>query len=493
MRSRTDSEPRAWLIALPAFAIALLWGPALGGSFQFDDWNVIVNESRVHSLHAWWDSMPGIRPLLKLSYALNSSLSGSPAGFRAVNVLIHAVNATLVFRFLHARGLRAGLDGQHAHVAALLAALVFALHPVQTEAVTYISGRSSSLAACFCLLSLSCWARSERSTAPANGTRWLLASCACFAAAVATKESAVILPFALWLCSADRPARRNMRRLMPFFGLMALALTVALSLPMYRLLLEVSLDTRSTMSNLLTQARALVYLAGQLVRPYNGNADPQLPVIEAADTVSVALSLAWLGVFTWALLRVRRSPVAAFAALWFLLWLTPTNSVLPRLDIANDRQLYLALIGPAWWVAVQLTQVHRHSGWIGHVVAALIVVFLAHASVQRNRIYATETSFWQDAVARNPGSARAANNLAMAHALNCQLEAAAQEFARSIELSPQDFRARINLKLLTEDALPGVSREKCAGEDGLPREGDGGSSDIPAHRSAPPSVTGGSP
>src|SRR5688572_1298014 len=138
--------------ALPALVVALVWWPALPASFQFDDWNVIVNNSRVHSLAAWWQSMPGIRPLLKLTYALNASLALEPFGFRLINVCIHALNASLVWWLLRERGMRSGLLPADAQRAALLSALVFALHPVQTEAVTYISGRSSSLAACFCLL-----------------------------------------------------------------------------------------------------------------------------------------------------------------------------------------------------------------------------------------------------------------------------------------------------------------------------------------------------
>ena len=102
----SGSAASAALIALPALAIVLIWAAFLGGSFQFDDWNVIVNEPRIHSLAAWWESMPGIRPLLKLSYALNFSFDESPAGFRAFNVLIHALNATLVLWLMHARGLR---------------------------------------------------------------------------------------------------------------------------------------------------------------------------------------------------------------------------------------------------------------------------------------------------------------------------------------------------------------------------------------------------
>ena len=81
---------------------------ALGASFQFDDWNVIVNDTRVQSLAAWWHSMPGIRPLLKLTYAVNHATGFGVVGFHAVNIAIHAANALLVLLLLERLSRREG-------------------------------------------------------------------------------------------------------------------------------------------------------------------------------------------------------------------------------------------------------------------------------------------------------------------------------------------------------------------------------------------------
>jgi protein O-mannosyl-transferase len=460
--ARSISWPALLLPALPAVATILLWWPALPASFQFDDWNVIVNEPRVHSLAAWWQSMPGIRPLLKLSYALNMSMDAGPMGFRVVNVLIHALSATLVWSLLRTRGIRAGLAEAAASHAALIAALIFALHPVQTEAVTYISGRSSSLAACFCLLSLYCWVRSEQTRHPPGVAGWLAACCVCFGLAVATKETALVLPLALLIYSADRPVSLTLKRLTPVLSLMALMLCIALSLPTYRRLLAVSLDTRSIGENLLTQAHAVSYLAGQLLRVWNSNADPQLPVITSLNWLSAGWCAAWLNLVVISLLRVRRAPIGAFAVLWFLVWLAPTNSLVPRLDIANDRQLYLALIGPAWWLATRLISWHRTQPAPSLVVVALLVMTLIWATYQRNSVYRTEITFWQDAAERNPGNSRAANNLGMAYAIDCQVNEAAEAFKRAIALGPDEYHARINLALLRAGQLPGIDAQRCA-------------------------------
>lgn len=434
---------------LLGLAVALVWWPALAASFQFDDWNVIVNNPRVHSLAAWWQSMPGIRPLLKLTYALNASVALDPLGFRLVNVAIHALNATLVWWLLRERGLRAGLEAIDAQRAALLAALVFALHPVQTEAVTYISGRSSSLAACFCLLSAYCWVRGTAA--------WLAACGVTFLAAVACKETALILPLALALYSADQPLRATLKRLAPMIALGLIASIVALSLPTYQYLLGVSLDTRTISENLLTQSQALAYLAGQLIRVFNGNADPQLPVIATLDLTGGLLCALWISAFVAAVMNIRKHAVGAFGVLWFLLWLAPTNSLLPRLDVANDRQLYLALIGPAWWLSVRLGALHRSQPALAGIATLLILLTLVTATLLRNRVYDTEVTFWQDTATRNPTSARAANNLGMAYAAECRFDAAVIEFKRSIQLDPEDFRATINLMLLRQGELPGAA------------------------------------
>ena len=78
-------------------AVAAAYANAVGAGFQFDDWNVIVDEPRVQSLAAWWASMPAIRPLVKLSYVCSNSLGFGPAGFHLPNIAIHAINSALAF------------------------------------------------------------------------------------------------------------------------------------------------------------------------------------------------------------------------------------------------------------------------------------------------------------------------------------------------------------------------------------------------------------
>ena len=431
-----------------AAAVILAYANALTGPFQFDDYNVIVHNPAVHSLPAWLDSMPGIRPLLKLTYTLNWVADPRPIGFHAVNVLVHAVNAILVYRLLRL------LREEHPAPdwAPLAGALLFALHPVQTEAVTYVSGRSVSLMATFYLGSLLAWLHMDRGEA---GSKWRLLSAGLFGAALLVKESAVTLPFALLLLDTIGARQRLtvrqlfQRQSLHWLVLAGGLLTIAAS-PTYRWFLEISLSTRGVLDNLLTQAHAVGYLAAQLVRPWGMNADPDLPVLTALTPALGLQVLAILAIVGIGLGSLRGRAWLAFAILWFILHLLPTNSLVPRLDVANDRQLYLASIGIlfALGVGVQWTLERVHRRLLVGAVAGLLVAGLGFATVERNGVYGSEVTFWQDTAAKSPRKPRVANNLGYAYQRAGRLDEARMAYLRAIELDPAYWKARINLEAL---------------------------------------------
>ena len=252
-------------------AVAAVYCTALRGAFQFDDYAVIVNNPAVHDWAAWFVSMPGIRPLLKLSYTANWVSGLGLAGFHLFNLTCHAAN-TLMALALFRRWTGAAESG-----AAFVAALIFALHPAHTEAVTYISGRSVSLMAMFYLAAFLAWLRAQET----GHERWRkVAAPVLFIAALATKETAWTLPFALLLWEYARSGdwRDNAKRLMPLWIVLASALAFMAGLPGYRRLVTFSLESRSPLDNLLTQITGQFYLLRQLLLPLP-NIDPDFPVV----------------------------------------------------------------------------------------------------------------------------------------------------------------------------------------------------------------------
>jgi hypothetical protein len=437
---------------LPALLVLTVYLPALGASFQFDDFQVVLGDARVATLAAWWDAMPGMRALVKLSFALNHAAGGHVELFRATNLALHAVNASLVFLLARvlARRLRTA-DEPGAWVVAAVTALVFALHPVQTESVTYIAGRSNVLATLFCLLALLAWLRARE---PRASRWWWLPIAPCYVAALASKETAAVLPLAMLLCLAveKRPAAREF-----IAPVLLCALCVGLfiaawpHLP-YDYLVRTSLQTHAPLENLVVQSQGVTWLVEQLLRWDLLNADPMLQPVTTWTLPVLLQAAVLLTAVLVGLLSLRRWPAVAFGLLWFFLWLAPTNSLLARLDVANDRQLYCALLGPAWLLGHGVARLQRQA-WIA---VLLLAVLLALGSASRNRVYATEVTFWEDVVAKSPHNIRAWNNLGMAEAVACHADAAKLAFGEALHRNSRDLQADINLALLERGELPGV-------------------------------------
>jgi tetratricopeptide (TPR) repeat protein len=446
-----------WLPPLVVLAaVAAAYANAPGASFQFDDWDVIVRDPRVQDPGAWWNAMPGIRPLLKLSYALNHASGWGVAGFHAVNVGIHAINGLLVLHLVRRFLVQLALAAPAAGWIALATALVFVLHPVQTEAVTYASGRSVSLSVLFALAGLAAWVagRDRDSGLLLRGVSPLL-----MLLGMATRETAAILPAVLVLWQAADTSRpwslAATWRLTALHWAVALAAVgFALLLPAYRDFVATSLATRSAGENLVAQARGIAWLAGQLLHIDRLNADPALPAVTELDA-GAAFLLALLVVVTGlALTWLRRAPLPAFAVLWFLLWLAPTNSLLARLDLVNDRQLYAALVGPALLLAAAMHRLGTRRRGLATAALAPVLILAALGTHLRNEVYRDEVGFWRNVVEQSPHNARAFNNLGVALAAQCDLTRAAAAWRRALELDPANVRTAVNLRLLGEGVLP---------------------------------------
>lgn len=448
------SKPGAQ-IALILLATLLAYWNSFGGVFQFDDYKVIVDNPAVASLGAWWHSMPGIRPLLKLSYTLNHSLAGpyELVGFHAVNLGLHASNALLLCALLR----KLLPDSAAAPNIALIAALLFAVHPIHTEAVTYLSGRSMSLMATAYLGSI---------LLHLHGRRYC--SFVAFAAALTVRETALTLPLALLLIEhqGGRSIRDSWRNTRHHWLIATLGITAFALLPHYRHLADTSLHARSLGDNLITQSAAVLYLFRQWIWPFALNADPTLPIFTQWNGfwISCALSVSTLigmGLLLWQKQR-SRSRWIGFATLWFLLHLAPSNSVLPRLDIANERHLYLATAGFYLLIAFALQRLITHWPRTGTLGTAALILFLVIGTQQRNRIYHSEIAFWQNVVTRNPDNSRAYNNLGYAHARSGDFNAAWDAYSQALTLQPDDYTVHFNRLSLCRNKAEALRTERCA-------------------------------
>lgn len=439
--------PPWWLVA----ATGLAYLNALEASFQFDDFRIIVDNPKAHGLAAWWAAMPGIRPLLKLSYALNWSVSPAALGFHGVNVLLHLANVLLVWRLTAHFPLSSPPDpGQRAR-ARLLATLLFALHPVQTEAVTYVSGRSMSLMALFGLAALLAWLEAGQRRHPQG---WRILALALFAAALAVKEVALVLPLALVLFVPYSGGTRDraLRVALVMAALIAASLALLWFLGYGYLLSQP--PPRGLAANLASEVHALAYLLGQLFQPLALNIDPDLPEFSGWALLPALEAGVLLALGAWAWMNRQRRPWLLFGLAWWLLQLLPTHSLIPRADLASERHLYLAALGLYWMAAVLLARLPAlapGARWAGLVAGLALLGVLT--TTLRNADYRDEVSLWRTTAAGSPGKPRVWNNLGYAHALAGDAGAARAAFREALRLDPGHVRAARNLLSLEAGRL----------------------------------------
>jgi tetratricopeptide (TPR) repeat protein len=432
-------------VLLLAGAVAVVYLNSFRGVFQFDDYNVIVDNGGVHTWGAFLAGLPrGIRPLLKFTYTLNWTSGLGLFGFHLVNVGLHAANAIMLF-FLASR-----IGGPSVSLfAALLPALLFAVHPAQTEAVTYISGRSVSLMAFFYLGSILAWLRGRE-----RGSPFLLylASPILFLLAVASKEVALTLPLALVLCDAVRRERtgwkETLRAQAVHWGLLLALAVFFLAHAGYGRLLEACFGIRGVAANLLAQVHGIGYLLSRLVMPHALNIDPDLPVFSAVSPALLPEALILAALLGAGIFGLKNRSLAGFGILWFFLHLVPTNSFIPRLDVANDRQLYLASWGLFMAVATgaDLLREKRGARRVTTTVAAVVVIALGVLTVSRNTVYRSEVALWEDSARKAPGKARAWNNLGYAYQQAGRFRDAESAYLRALQVDPGYALARGNLR-----------------------------------------------
>lgn len=426
------------------YLLAYLAG--LNGSFQFDDFKVIVHNPDVASLSAWWQAMPGIRPLLKLSYAWQAGESASH--FRLLNIFLHTLNSSLVGLLTYRALQEARPSGsQDMVLPAIAAALSFAVHPAMTEAVTYICGRSVSLMASAYLLALLCWQQATES-----GTRrplLIAASLASFAIAMGVRESACTLPLAaLWwsLLIRKHSWRVALAETWPLWIGMLIMLAALLAIGDYQRLLQHSWQIRSLGEQVLGQINAHAYLLTHSLVGWQINIDPDIrvPAELNATTILIGLVLV-IGIsLTW-ILR-KRYPWLLLAVSWWLLHLLASNSAAARLDLANDRHIYLPVIGIVMALAIYWQNTaYKHmlsALWIG------LFLFWTAQTTLRNQEYASEVSLWQATVKTSPEKARPWNNLGYAYQQAGNRQAAISAYQRALYLAPSDATAKLNLYYL---------------------------------------------
>ncbi len=398
------------LLLILSLLIFLAYSQTISGAFQLDDEVWIVKNPVIRDISNLPSILLSQRGLTTASLALNYAIGGlDPRGYHVVNILIHIANAVLVYLLLVRTFMLTGLTRARARLLGICVSAVFSLHPVQTEAVSYIVQRMESMSALFTLLALLAFIRGAVALRPAKRYIYQALAAAAYAAAFYSKEIAVTVPALMLLFDLYFISRGSVRAMLgrwPLYAVLGgLSLFFIIStvaplggfndvssqtlretapsaapapageyadLPALKQLPTAGFGVTSITpyQYFLTESNVLLYYYALLVLPMDQNIDYDFPVSTGLferprvnpgtrliiplppPIVSLAVHAALLGlaVFLFLFTLRRAAPRArciSFFILWFYVVLSPTSSFIPIVDVIFEHRLYLASLAYA--------------------------------------------------------------------------------------------------------------------------------------------------
>lgn len=475
-----------------ALAIGGAYYNALGNSFVFDDYLLIVDNPLVRSTtpvsrFLLTPLSLGYRPLRTLSYVVDFRLAGmQPWVFHVSNLFYHWITSCLVFlvalRLTNPKGEKkpwqvGDEQGAWRWRPALFVTALWALHPVQTDTVTYISGRRDILGG-LCLF-LGLWAYLRfRAAESASIWRycWLLLSCAVYSLGLLSKESVLVLPLLCWLYDVQREGiMESLRRRWALYFLVLFAGAAVLWYFAGSIIMATITHSSwyggSIQGNFATVARIWVHYLAVMAFPQTLLADysyQAFPVSSSFLQPEALTALGLLGGIVFALwLLARWRPLCGYGGLWLIVSILPVSHVIPIKEIAAEHYLYVPLFGFCLILGVILDALCGTGVTQGVLIArlratavyALMVLLLVGAVTRirtRNRDWVNEETFWSVTVETAPQSARAHYNLAGVYRQQKRAEDAAREFAKTLAILPNHVGAIVGLgELAFETGHPG--------------------------------------
>jgi tetratricopeptide (TPR) repeat protein len=430
---RAESNSSRWGALALVAAVGLVYANSLHAPFVFDDLLSITENPTIRRLWPLTEPLSppsgqGLtvegRPLLNLSLALNYAVSGTaPRSYHLTNIAIHALATLTLFGLVHRTLVT--LHGQSAPLLAFSAALLWAVHPLQTESVTYVVQRTESLMGLFLLATLYCFRRG-----------WLTAAFIACLLGMATKEVMVVAPLLVVLYDrtfVSGSFRAGWQRHRAFYGALAATWLLLGALVLGAGNRGGTIGSSAGVSPwdyALCQSRAVLHYARLALWPH------PLVFDYGPDFVSFATAAPYLllvlALVTATGFALWRRPALGFLGAWYFLILAPTSSVVggTRQMLAEHR-IYLSLAA----LAVLATLLaHR---WLGRrclwaVLPAALA--LGAATAARNTDYATTLTLYRDTAVKRPANGFARYNLAQAYADAGRHAEAIPEFEAALDL-----------------------------------------------------------
>ena len=448
-------------VLLLTLAGLLTYSNTFHAGFHFDDFRDIVNNPAIRdirNLSICFRYAPS-RFVAMITFAINYRLHGlNVVGYHVINIAIHIANACLFYILVHQLLVRVKqFSHTHRSIVALSAALFFEVHPIQTQAVTYIVQRMTSLASMFYLLSLVLYIRlRQRKKTSRNFILGILAVISAILGML-TKQIVFTLPVMLllveWLLMPHPIYRHRKWRIVWAAGLLMTGFIIPwlhhfdLSL-LFRTIppQQGHLYHITPGSYLLTQANVILTYIRLLLFPIGQLLDYDYPLVHSFLDLHVMISIGIITLLIIIGLSLRKShPLISFGLFWFFITLSVESSIIPLPNVIFEHRLYLPSVG---FIFV-LTGLYcwLRNRWNPRLIAMVAIawlIILAGLTIARNRVWQTEFSLWNNVVRKAPENVRARTIRGKLYAQAGQFEAALFDLNHALERNPAYANARLN-------------------------------------------------
>ncbi len=474
---KTRIPTRVTVFALICISGILAYFQHFTGPFQYDGVAFIANNLKLRdpqSLLTWDYFINGYfsRGLLFMSFALNKLLGGdSPFGYHLFNLLFHTLNAILVlnicqkgYQQLFFQGDPKGLENSWR--LPCFTALVFLVHPIQTESVAYIISRSEVLAGSFYLAAFwvfQNWMGWSKKW-DLKGLGACVAVCLIWVLGFSIKKTLITFPaIALVYGLLVAGPQSSLWTLIKRYKWILLVALLAVMIPFFRKLFSDEsflLGPASPESMvgrkpyMMTQPWVICfYYIRLLLFPFNLNVDPDISPIMHPAQFELWASLACVAVLASALYFSRYRVICLFGLFWFIAVLSPSSSIITLQDLAAEHRVYLASIG-FFLAVVPLAGLASKGGrkkgsgistLLGPTLFVGILIFFFVATLLRLEVWKSEEMLWQDAAKKSPNKVRPLINLARGYTMSGDALSAIQLYEKALSVKSNLFQPHYNL------------------------------------------------
>ena len=457
-----------FILLLTAALVLFIYSNILEGPFTFDDDYNIENNPNIRLTElslggitrAGFESSVSNRPVANISFALNYYFHQyNVMGYHLVNILIHITTGILIYLFtsttLNAPTLRSLYETDRS--IPFFTALLWLVHPIQTQSVSYIVQRMNSMAAMFYILSLLLYAKGR--LAGGKKKRWaLFAGCLCTAIlALGSKETAATLPFFIflyeWYFFQDLSLTWFKRHFLGFATILILLALLAFMYlgahPLESILYSYQGRDFTVMQRVLTEFRVVIFYISLLIFPHPSrlNLDHDFPISHSLfEPTTTLLSIVAIAVLIGLAIYVaKKQRLISFCILWFLGNLVIESSVI-GLEIIFEHRTYL----PSMLVILMaVTLVYRYikPKWLRVAALGALVMICSNWTYERNSVWSNEVALWKDCAEKSPNKARPHNNLGLALAQKGKLKEAVEHYSKALNIKPGYVEVLNNLGL----------------------------------------------